>query len=169
MQLEFRKGTLKDTETFLQFLEAVKKEMAQQDWFYLDPPDVVRAMMADGTMELWVAMDGDRIAAAFDILHPGLASYNYGYDLDLTEEELLQVVHMDTSAVHADYRGQGLQGKMVRTAEAELSGQGRKILLCTVHPENRYSLNNMLKQGYQIQRRVAKYGSERYVLRKDIF
>ena len=169
MQLEFRKGTPEDTEMFLRFLEEVKKEMAQQDWFYLDPPDVVRAMMADGTMELWLAMDGDRIAAAFDILHPGLASYNYGYDLDLTEDELLQVVHMDTSAVHADYRGQGLQGKMVRTAEAELSGQGRNILLCTVHPENRYSLNNMLKQGYQIQRRVAKYGSERYVLRKDIF
>ena len=169
MQLEFRKGTLDDTEMFLRFLEEVKQEMAQQDWFYLDPPEVVRGMMADGTMELWVAVDSDRLAAAFDILHPGLAEFNYGYDLGLTEEELLQVVHMDTSAVHADYRGQGLQGRMVHTAEKALSGQGRKILLCTVHPENRYSLNNMLKQGYQIQKRVKKYGSERYVLRKDIF
>ena len=169
MQLEFRKGTLADTEMFIRFLDDVKAGMTQKEWFYLDPPAVVREMMADGTMELWVAMDGDRIAAAFDILHPGLASFNYGYDLDLPERELQQVVHMDTSAVHADYRGMGLQGRMVHTAEEALSGQGRKILLCTVHPENRYSLNNMLKQGYQIQRRVAKYGSERYVLRKDIF
>lgn len=168
MELEFRKGNQRDTELFIQFLDTVKEEMTQKEWFYLDPPEVVREMMADGTMELWLAMDADRLAAAFDILHPGLDSFNYGYDLGLTEEELLQVVHMDTSAVHRDYRGQGLQRKMVHTAEEELSGQGKRILLCTVHPENRYSLNNMLNQGYAIQKRVEKYGSERFVLRKDI-
>ena len=143
--------------------------MPQKEWFYLDPPDIVRGMMNDGTMALWVAMDGERMAAAFDILYPGLASFNYGYDLGLTERELLQVVHMDTSAVHPDYRGMGLQQKMVQTAEEALTGQGRRILLCTVHPENCYSLNNMRKQGYAIQKRVSKYGSERFVLRKDIF
>lgn len=169
MDLNFRKGTLTDTEAFIRFLDVVKAAMPRKEWFYLDPPDLVREMMRDGTMELWIAMDGDRIAAAFDILYPGLASYNYGYDLDFAQEELLQVVHMDTAAVHQNYRGLGLQRKMVDTAEMELSGQGRRILLCTVHPENRYSLNNMLKQGYQIQKRMEKYGSERFILRKDIF
>lgn len=169
MELKFRKGTLEDVERFTAFLEEVKAEMTQQEWFYLDPPDTVREMLADGTMELWVAMDDNRMAAAFDILHPGLASFNNGYDLGLTEEELTHVVHMDTSAVQKNYRGMGLQRKMVQTAETALTGQGRKILLCTVHPDNCYSLNNMLKQGYTIQKRVAKYGSERLVLRKDIF
>ena len=169
MELNFRKGTQADTEDFILFLEEVKSAMSQQDWFYLDPPETVREMMADGTMELWVAMDGNRIAAAFDILHPGLASINYGYDLELSEEELLQVIHMDTSAVHSDYRGMGLQRKMAQTAEKELSGQGRRILLCTVHPENSYSLDNMRRQGYTVQKRVNKYGSERLILRKDIF
>jgi len=167
--LNFRRGTLADTEIFLQFLEDVWKAMPRKDWFYLDPPDTVRRMMKAGIMTLWLAMDGERIAAAFDILYPGLATYNYGYDLGLSEAELLQVVHMDTSAVHADYRGMGLQQKMVQTAEKELSGRGRRILLCTVHPENSYSLNNMLKQGYEIQKRVSKYSSERFILRKDIF
>ena len=87
----------------------------------------------------------------------------------LTGRELLQVVHMDTAAVHRDYRGRGLQRTMVEIAEQELSGQGRRILLCTVHPENRYSLNNMQNRGYEIQKRVNLYGSERYILRKDIF
>lgn len=165
----FRKGLMADTEAFVHFLAAVKERMIQQDWFYLDPPDTVRDMMADGTMELWLAMDGERIAAAFDILHPGVDSYNYGYDLGFTDVQLREVIHMDTAAVHWDYRGLGLQGKLVQMAEATLCGQGRKILLSTVHPENVYSLNNMLKQGYQIQKRVKKYGSERYILRKDIF
>lgn len=169
MDLTFRKGTLADTEMFIQFLEEVKANMPEKTWFYLDPPETVRKMMAEGSMELWLAMDAERIAAAFDVVYPGLAAYNYGYDLCLTREELLQVVHMDTSAVHQDYRGLGLQRKMVDTAEKELSGKGKRILLCTVHPENRYSLHNMVKQGYLIQKRVDKYGSERYILRKEIF
>ena len=169
MHFTFRKGISQDAEAFILFLEEVKAGMQQKEWFYLDPPDTVRKMMEEGTMELWVAMDGDRIAAAFDILYPGLASYNYGDDLNLMQEELLQVIHMDTSAVHQDYRGLGLQRKMVDTAETELRGKGKRILLCTVHPENRYSLHNMLAQGYAVQKRVEKYGSERYILRKDIF
>ena len=169
MNLEFRKGTMQDTERLISFLEEVKAEMAQKDWFYLDPPEVVRTMMEDGTMELWVAEENNRFAAIFDVLYPGLESYNYGYDLRLAEAELLQVVHMDTSAVHRDYRGLGLQAKMIRNAEEELSGKGHRILLSTVHPENRFSLNNLLSLGYAVQKRVKKYGSERFVLRKDIF
>lgn len=167
--MEFRKGTVLDTEDLICFLDDVKASMVHQDWFYLDPPDVVRKMMADGTMELWVAIDGNRLAAIFDILHPGLESFNYGYDLGLSRDELLQVVHMDTAAVHPDYRGQGLQRKMMGIAEEALAGKGKRILLTTVHPDNRFSLNNMLHRDYVIQKRLEKYGSERYILRKDIF
>lgn len=169
MDLVFYKGTLDDTVRFVDFLAEVKKTVVRQDWFYMDPPDLIRKMMEDGTMELWLAMDGDRLAASFDILYPGIESYNYGYDLGLTEDELRLVIHMDTSAVHPDYRGLGLQRRMIANAEMELSGQGRRILLSTVHPDNLYSLNNLLRQGYEIQKRMQKYGSERYILRKEIF
>ena len=169
MNLQFRKGTLADTESFLLFLDNVKAGMLQKDWLYLDPPETVWAMMADGIMELWLAMDGDRVAAVFSVLHPGLNAYNYGYDLGMREEEMLQVSHMDTAAVHPDYRGLGLQERMVKMAEQELAQRGRHILLSTVHPDNCFSLNNMLRQGYEIQKRVEKYNSERFVLRKNIF
>ena len=169
MDLIFQKGTSEDAELLIRFLAEVKAGMLQQDWFYLDPPDVVKEMMNNGTMELWLAKDQERLAAVLDILHPGLEKYNYGYDLGLCEVELCQVIHMDTVAVHSAYRGIGLQGRMVQLAERELSGKGRRILLCTVHPDNRFSLTNMLRQGYEIQKRVNKYGSERYILRKEIF
>ena len=169
MNLTFRKGTIEDADIFVQFLDAVKADMEQSDWLYLDPPELVSSMMENGIMELWLAMDKDRVAAVFSVLHPGMESYNYGYDLELPEPELLRVVHMDTSAVHKDYRGLGLQRKMVQTAERELSQQGSKILLCTVHPDNLFSLNNMIQQGYEIQKRMDKYGSERFILRKNIF
>lgn len=169
MSLTFRRGTFSDVERFIEFLAEIRAGMSNQEWLYLDPPELVRERMADGTMGLWLAVDGDRLAAVFDILYPGLDSCNYGYDLNFSENELLRVVHMDTSAVHPDYRGQGLQSRMVHTVERELAGSGKRILLCTVHPENRFSLNNMLKQGFEIQKRVRKYGSERLMLRKNIF
>ena len=169
MNLTFRKGTTDDAGAFVHFLDEVKAEMTQTDWLYLDPPEVVFSMMENGTMEIWLAMDQDRVAAAFSVLYPGLEDCNYGYDLELPESDLLRVVHMDTSAVHRDYRGQGLQRKMVQTAEQELALKGEKILLCTVHPDNLFSLENMIQQGYKIQKRMHKYGSERFILRKNIF
>lgn len=169
MELTFRKGTAADTENIIRFLKNIKAEMTHPEWFYLDPPDLVREMMKDGIMTVWLAEEENQIAAIFDILYPGLRDDNYGYDLGLPEAELLQVVHMDTAAVHPDYRGRGLQAKLLHMAEQELSGRGKKILLSTVHPENRFSLNNMLGQGYAIQKQVGKYDSERYILRKDIF
>lgn len=169
MNFTFRKGTIDDVDVFVYFLDQVKAEMPQTDWLYLDPPEVVHSLMENGTMEIWLAMDQEQVAAVFSVLYPGLEAYNYGYDLELSESDLLRVVHMDTSAVHKDYRGYGLQRKMVQTAEQELALQDEKILLCTVHPDNQFSLNNMMQQGYEIQKRVKKYGSERFVLRKNIF
>lgn len=167
MSIEIRKGNREDTENFICLLQEVRESMEYKEWFYLDPPEDVRIMMANGTMELWVAMDGDRMAAAFDILRPGLEEYNYGYDLDFSEEELMRVINMDSAAVRPDYRGQGLQRKLIQCAEEQLSREGKRILLCTVHPDNRFSLQNVLAQGYTIQKKLPKYGSVRYLLRKD--
>lgn len=168
MAIMIRRGDQNDTENFIQLLWEVREAMEHKEWFYLDPPEDVRKMMRNGTMQLWVAMDGDRLAAAFDILLPGLNDYNYGYDLDFTEEHLLRVINMDSAAVHPDYRGKGLQKRLMLSAEEAVSGAGERILLCTVHPENRFSLQNVLTQGYTIQKKLEKYGSVRYVLRKDI-
>ncbi|HBG12936.1 MAG TPA: hypothetical protein DDX68_16840 [Clostridium sp.] len=47
---------------------------------------------------------------------------------------------------------------MMKTAEEELRKQGYRYLMCTVHPENRYSKNNIIKQGYQVVLTKEKYG-----------
>lgn len=168
MEIVIRKGTTEDTEPFIKLLQEVRQGMAHIEWFYLDSPEEIRQMMADGTMELWVAMDGDRIAAAFDILTPGLESFNYGYDLELEESDLLRVINMDTVAVRQLYRGKGLQNRLMQAAEKEIVKRGSRILLCTVHPDNHFSLNNILSQGYSIAQKLPMYGSVRYVLRKDL-
>lgn len=168
-ELIIRRGTREDTEPLIRLLAEVRQGMPHKEWFYLDPPEEVRERMENGTMQLWVAMDGERLAGAFDALLPGLEDCNYGYQLGFSREELEKVVNMDTAAVHPDYRGQHLQRRLLQAAEAELSGTGEKHLLCTIHPENVYSLRNALAQGYIIQRTLPMYGSVRHILRKDIF
>ena len=168
MDIVIRKGSVEDTEALIRFLVEVRNEMTHPEWFHLDPADEVREYMRSGTMQLWLAMDGDRIAAVFDYLIPGTESYNYGYDLGFGREELLRVINMDNAAVHPAYRGRGLQRRMIQVAEDEICFSGPHILLCTVHPDNRFSLENVLKQGYTIQRMLPKYDSVRYLLRKDI-
>ena len=168
MEFTIRKGTLKDLEQFIELLQEVRQGMEHKEWLYLDPPEEVRRMMAEGMLELWVAMDGETLAAAFDILIPGIYSFNYGYVLDFSEEALLRVINMDTIAVRPAYRGRKLQQKLIREAEREIALQGSRILLCTVHPENQYSLNNFLSLGYTVEKQLHMYGSQRLILRKNL-
>lgn len=163
-----RRGTLEDTEPFIELLSHVKQNMEHKEWLYLDSPDEVREMMRNGTMSLWVAVDGQQIVGAFDTLNPKLSSLNYGYILGLDDIDLRRVVNMDTAVVHPDFRGHGLQKRLMQQAEKELAESGKHILLCTVHPHNHYSLNNLLSQGYTVCKTVKLYGSERHLMRKDL-
>lgn len=165
MEIQIRKIGLDELDKYLEFSRMVKDGMTQEDWFFLDPDEEVREMMERDAVDIWLAEDGDRIAAVFCIVYPGLEAFNIGYDLGFSEENLSRVVHMDTAAVHPDYRGRGLQKRMMAHAEGELQG---KILLCTIHPDNLYSLNNALKLGYTIEKKTQRYGSIRYILRKDL-
>ena len=168
MEVTIRKGARENVQKLIRFLQEVRQGMENPQWLYLDSPEEVYRAMSDGTMVLWLAMDGERTAGIFFILIPGFAEYNYGYDLGLGEEELLRVIHMDTVAVHPDYRGLGLQKKLMQEAEAYAAGSGQRILLATVHPDNRYSLNNFIRQGYTVEKQLPKYGSVRCILRKNL-
>lgn len=168
INFEIVKGTTNDAACFIQFLYDIREKMETKEWFYLDSPDVMKNMIEGGTLEFWLAKDGSQIAAVFDLVRPGLCEINYGYDLRLSDEELKRVINMDNVAVHPDYRGNALQTKLIKYVEEQLCNEGNFILLCTIHPENTYSLRNVISQGYKIQKRIEKYGSVRYLLRKDI-
>lgn len=164
MDISIRKGNAADLERFLCFTHQIQEAMDDTAWFALDPDEELRELSAVGDMEFWMAYSGDRLAAVFSIIRPGLREFNLGYEIGLTQPELLRVTHMDTAAVHPDFRGQGLQRRLMQRAEECLQG---RILLCTIHPDNRFSLQNALKLGYSIEKRIERYGSERYILRKN--
>ena len=164
MEFTIRTGTPCTLEDYIRFIHTVQNTMSQSDWFAIDPDVETRELSAAEDLSFWMAETDARVAAVFSIIRPGLRDFNLGYELGLPETDLQRVIHMDTAAVYPDFRGHGLQNRLMTHAESFLPG---KILLCTIHPENRYSLQNVLKLGYRIEKQVARYGSVRYILRKD--
>ena len=76
----------------------------------------------------------------------------------MEEEQLKLCAMMDTAAVLPEFRGHHLQYEMMQTAERKLHKEGYRYLLCTVHPENKFSRENVKRQGYKKILTKEKYG-----------
>ena len=108
------------------------------------------------------------MAGFFIVKYPD-AVENLGKYLEFTEEQMKKVVLMDSVAILPEFRGNGLQGKMLREAEKRINTEKYQYYMCTIHPDNIYSLQNMQKQGYEVKKTVKCYGNHiRHVLLKEI-
>ena len=67
---------------------------------------------------------------------------------------------MDSIAILPKYRGHKLQYRLMQTAEGDLRAKGFKYLMCTVHPDNCYSRDNIVSQGYESVAVKEKYGGK---------
>ena len=109
------------------------------------------------------------LAGVFIAEIPGRSETNLGRHIHFTEEQLLQVAHMDTAAVRADCRGHALQWRLMEAAEADLKARGFRYLMCTVHPDNPYSRGNLVNMGYRRVWQGLKYGGKlRDVMLKEV-
>ena len=108
--------------------------------------------------------------AAFSLVVANRVSpQNLGYYLGYSEEQMRECVTYDTTFVHPDYRGYGLQKLFIRWKDEEGRRMGAKWALCTVSPDNPNSLNNTLRAGFEIVEEKEMYGGiRRYVLRKSL-
>lgn len=158
-----------DIDGIFYVMEQVKDTIANKEWFVADDRDYIRRHI-DGNAGFTVVAgtkDG-RIAAFFTIDYPGTRADNLGYDIGLPAAECLWTAHMDTVGVLPEYRGNHLMARLLELAESVLSKTGYRHLMCTIHPDNRYSLDNMKSHGYEIMATKEKYGGfMRHILYKQ--
>jgi len=91
---------------------------------------------------------------------PGRTNKNLGYDINMPAQELTKVAHLETTVVHPQYRGNSLQSLTLQQAMPMVKDFGYNHLLCTVSPQNFYSLFNIMKNGLRIKALKKKYGTE---------
>lgn len=100
---------------------------------------------------------------------PGTAEDNLGRDIKLAKEEHTKVAHLQATAVHPLFRGNGLQQKLARAHLDELEKMGYNHVCCTVSPRNPTSLANIMSCGFVIKGLVPKFeGWWRYIMYKGI-
>ena len=98
----------------------------------------------------------------------GQSDENYAAFLGVPQSQWQHWANADSAVVHPDWRGNGLQRKLLEAA-LPLLRPGIVGIGATVSPENQYSLNNALACGFTIAARREMYGGyDRYLLEKRI-
>ena len=98
----------------------------------------------------------------------GQSDENYAAFLGVPQAQWQHWANADSAVVHPDWRGNGLQRKLLEAA-LPLLRPGIVGIGATVSPENQYSLNNALASGFTIAARREMYGGyDRYLLKKMV-
>lgn len=161
MEFIFKEATKDDIAALSQLIREVWEKLEHKEWFALyDDNNYICDLLDTQKESAWKAIDATtgHMAGLYIVTYPGTGSDNLGYDIGLPESELSRVVHMDAIVVHPLYRGQGLQQKLTLFVEQELLNNGFRYFMCTIHPDNIYSKNNMEKCDYKVMKQVIKYG-----------
>lgn len=168
MEFTIKKAVAEDVDGIMAVMEEAKNSQEHPEWFVADDEAFVRRHLSGKGFVIVAVVEDGQIAGFFLVKEPE-SGENLGVYLDFDSEKLKQVAVMDSAAVGAAYRGNGLQARMLEAAEKELDTQSFKYLMCTIHPENIYSLQNMQRHGYEVKKTVRCYGGLlRHILLKEL-
>ena len=150
-------------------MSGVAAQMEHPEYYVIDDRDyVARHISQEGFTLLW--MEGDTVAG-FLIVHlprPGEV-HNLGNDLGFSPRQLLLSAHMESAAILPQFRGRGIQKKLLAAAGERVRQMGFQYSLCTVHPDNLPSLKSLQSLGYQIAATKLKYGGKlRHIMKKEL-
>lgn len=155
-----------DAAAFYALQNEVRAAMPHPEQFVPDTQENITAYL---THDLCLGVfDGERLGAYFILRYCGQSEHNYAAFLGIPQAEWDHWANADSAVVHPDWRGNGLQRKLLEAA-LPLLRPGIVGIGATVSPENQYSLNNALACGFAIAARREMYGGyDRYLLKKRI-
>lgn len=172
MEFKIERANETDAAVMADIIERVWKGINNKQWFVADDIEyTTRILCANhGLGYKAIEMDTKTAAGIFIVSFPGMKEENLGRDIELAGVELEKVAHMESVAILPAYRGNGLQYALMQRGEADLRKMGYRYLMCTVHPDNSYSRNNIIRQGYEVVLTKEKYGGYiRDILLKKLF
>lgn len=139
-------------------MQTVHDRMDNKTLYVCDDLAYVKSHIEDNGFTVIACNEASEIVGCFMVRYPGLSEDNLGMDIGLNQEELNQVVHMESAVVLPQYRGLGLQLAMLRYAEEMLDTSKYKYLMATVSPDNPWSYHSLEKNGYELKLIKEKYG-----------
>lgn len=159
MEIQFviRRAEEADIPEIMQIMDEAKSDISHPEWFVADDEDYIRKHLQGCGYVIVAESPLGRIAGFFVVKYPEDKD-NLGTYLNFDREQLAHVAVMDSAAVGSAYRGNGLQEKMLLAAEELLDTEKYYYLMCTIHPDNKFSRNNMESHGYKVKKIALCYG-----------
>ena len=151
-------ATPEDVEAINAIMRFTAENIPNRDWFYDDDIDFIRRHI-NGEEGYTLKYTVDGVIAGFLIIYyPGSAEDNLGREMDLSDEELQYVAHMESTCVLPQYRGRRIFQQLTeRALEIERAKGRTRYFMGTAHPDNQYSMNIFLRNGFSIYKTVRKY------------
>lgn len=152
-----RKAVFSDAEMIHYVMTMAADALEDKTLYVCDDLEYVKSHLQKNGFGVAACDENEKIVGAFIIRYPENAEDNLGRDADLSDTELLQVVHMESTAVLPEYRGNHLQEKMLRYAENLIDKKKYHYFMATVSPDNPASYVTFEKCGYQLIKTKEKY------------
>ena len=155
-----------DAAAFYALQNEVRAAMPHPEQFVPDTRENITAYLAH---DLCLGVfDGEQLGAYFILRYCGQSEHNYAAFLGIPQAEWDHWANADSAVVHPDWRGNGLQRKLLEAA-LPLLPESITHLGATVSPANPYSLSNALACGFTIRARREMYGGfDRYLLAREL-
>ena len=148
-----------ELKTAVELQKYVYEQLPDKQVLYMDTYEEMLSDMQNGAKVIGVFNKDKEMIAYRYIGFPGATEKNLGNDIKLSEEELTKVAHLEATVVHPAYRGNSLQSLTLQQAIPFIKESGYGHVLCTVSPQNVYSLFNIIKNGLRIKALKKKYGT----------
>ncbi len=163
----------REIESVLKLQSLVYDGLANKEILYKDTKLEMLEDLSQGGMIIGVFNSVEELISYRYISFPGHSKKNLGYDIHLDSSQLNKVVHLETTLVSPDYRGNRLQSLTLSKAIDLIEPMKMKHLLCTVSPYNIFSLYNIMNAGLSIKALKRKYGDGhdgvwRFILHKNL-
>lgn len=132
-----------DLDKYIEYREDIKKSMEHPDWLGDFERKDLEYLLSHGS-KIWIFYDGDTYVSSM-MLIPSDEKSLKKFELDL---DVKDVVDYGPMFVNQTYRGNKLQAQMLEYLDDYSKSVGYKYVASTIHPDNIYSINNLVNDGF---------------------
>ena len=139
---------------YITFREFVKKYMEHPEWLGDFTKEDLELMLKENS-KIWIYYNDEDYVCSM-MLIPSTEKDLKKFEID---KNFNDVVDYGPMFVNPKYVGNGLQFQMLKEIDEYCSKLGYKYAAGTIHPDNIYSINNLLKDNFEkINQKVLKRG-----------
>ena len=153
--MQLRQCQPADLQVIIDLNEAIYAALPDKSVLRHNSPEMIASCLEEPNVTLGV-WDGDLLVAIGMLYVPQCIEEDHFHDLDLQGD--YKSANQKLFLVRDRYRGMGLQRTLIREVEKTAIAWGYNLLCTTVAPNNNFSINNFLKEGYVYAKTEMKYG-----------